>query len=568
MEVQDKDNFPSEICFTVLTFEGDNGLRLNSDASLEITKFTQSDINNGRLYFSASDNITSQFNFSFTDGMYESDVYTFSLSAVNHNWSVVEKDVFIRQTNPTIVLSTDTVKVTTNGNVEETMYTIVRAPNHGRVNVSGVAASSFTQSDLTSNLAVYALTDYSVYRDSFSVRVTNRQLSKDFNVSVTVEADDSGTKQNELLDADMAQILPPNMIDLSSLSSQRTGVILLKLVEELKYGELVVNYEMPGRTKRNSFHRDHNAARSKRGVVTEFRYDDYKSSFVYYMWKLMPNVTAGQGLIETLSVKVVVNGLPPGFLSVNFTVVVPDGATKVPITSVSESSTPSSAPTTDPTGPDSSDVNGIVNLLVPTVGIIVLILIVTVVIFVFCLAHSGKIMTSLKSKTAGSILSFPTHRGLSPYRAPSHSTLRSPHLRGRVEDDTMRDDETNSDISSTASIVVLPTFQSHHQIPPAFLRQSSQGYISGSNYSHTMSYGDSPLYDDDGNSTMRGTPFPLQRILESPVPPTLQRSALHSPTRLDNSSYAFTRGGHARATSPARVECGTFATSAGRDVAL
>ena len=117
MEVQDKDNFPSEICFTVLTFEGDNGLRLNSDASLEITKFTQSDINNGRLYFSASDNITSQFNFSFTDGMYESDVYTFSLSAVNHNWSVVEKDVFIRQTNPTIVLSTDTVKVTTNGNV-------------------------------------------------------------------------------------------------------------------------------------------------------------------------------------------------------------------------------------------------------------------------------------------------------------------------------------------------------------------------------------------------------------------------------------------------------------------
>ena len=237
---------------------------------------------------------------------------------------------------------------------------------------------------------------------------------------------------------------------------------------------------MPGRTKRNSFHRDHNAARSKRGVVTEFRYDDYKSSFVYYMWKLMPNVTAGQGLIETLSVKVVVNGLPPGFLSVNFTVVVPDGATKVPITSVSESSTPSSAPTTDPTGPDSSDVNGIVNLLVPTVGIIVLILIVTVVIFVFCLAHSGKIMTSLKSKTAGSILSFPTHRGLSPYRAPSHSTLRSPHLRGRVEDDTMRDDETNSDISSTASIVVLPTFQSHHQIPPAFLRQSSQGYISSS----------------------------------------------------------------------------------------
>ena len=549
IEVQDKDNSPSEICFTVLSLDGDNGLRLQGDPITEITKFTPSDINNGLLYFNASNSITLQFNFSFTDGMYESNVHTFSLTAVDHNWTVEENDIFIPQTNPSVILSTDTIKVTTNGFVEETVYTIIQAPSHGQVDVSGLAAGNFTQSDLISDLVVYKLTDYSVYNDSFTIQVTNRQLSRIVKVHVTIEADDSGTKQDKLLEADMCQVLPPDIIDLSSLSLRRNGVILLKLVEDLKYGELRVFYDQPHRTKRNTYY-DYKPGRSKRGAgKREFRYDDYKSGFVYYMWKLMPNVTANSTYMETLSVKVVVNGLPPGFLSVNFTVVAPPGATMLPTTSVTVSSTPSSESTTAPTsGTDNSGANSVVNLLVPTVGIVVLILIVTVVIFVFCLAHSGKIMTSLKSKKAGSILSFPAHRGLSPYRAPSHSTLRSPHLRGRVEEDVMRDDETNSDISSAASIVVLPTFQSHHQVPPAFLRQGSQGYVSGSTYSHTLSYGDSPLYDEDDETSTRTTPFPLQRILESPVP----RSALHSPTRLDNSSYAFARGSHARATSPAR----------------
>ena len=203
-------------------------------------------------------------------------------------------------------------------------------------------------------------------------------------------------------------------------------------------------------------------------------------------------------------------------------------------------------------------------MLVPVVGIVVLAVVLTIIVIVFCVAQSGKIMDKVKSKTAGSILSFPSHRGASPHRASSRSTIRSPHLRGnlngRDEREEMGDEiSLSSDTSSDASLEVLPAHQFHHQsFPPSFLHPSvhtSQEYISSGypnhNYGVDQNYSDigTPVYEDD-DSSVRVTPFPLQRILESPVQ-MLQRTPLHSPTRFEH-SHGYARGAHLRATSPVR----------------
>ena len=553
LKVSDADNPSSQILFSVMYGEGEAGIVWLQDGETLVSavEFTQNDIDSGRVYLNATKPGNYQFNFTFTDGVHMSGVHTFLVSVADHSMNVTVHNISVLQTAPSKSIS-DAIEVNTNGSPEETTYTIIDSPQHGQVkNVSGITGTSFSQLDLTFNRVLYELTDYSTYSDAFSVNITNRLLSKTVRISVTVRADTSSIRQDVALTADKAQVLPPDMIELSHSLSRQSGPIKLQLVEDLKYGSLVVEYKMPDRTRRDT------------SSLSEFHYLDYRNGFVYYVWKNMPGATSGESLVETLSAKVIADKahLPPGYLSVNFTVIVPEGIGQQPSTMATTTSTiptSSSVPTTGTTdgGSSSNSSAEILNTLVPAVGIVVLILIATIVIIVFCLAHSGKIMTTFKSKTPGSILSFPSHRGLSPYRAPSHSTLRSPHLRGREEDN---DDTSNS--SSAASIEMMPYHQ--HRFPSAFKRHGSQSYMSTSGYSHAMSYGDAPVYDDMDDSSARVSPFPLQRIPESPVPVLLQRSALHSPTRLEH-TLAFARGTHGRATSPARGNRFTAGRASGR----
>ena len=544
LAVEDKDNPPSDIIFTILEIQGaNNSLKLDGEP---VRTFTQKDINNRSLIFDPSQPIESRFTFTFSDGKFSSQNYTFVLSVAEYFMHVEKKDISLSQIEPSIVFSSNIIRVHTNGLGEEPKISVVDGPFHGQLNVSGKMADSFRQSDVDSGLVRYSFTADNAYSDYFRLNVTKKYKSEMVTVNIMIEANVSSMRQSMVLSQAFSQVLPSGMFDFSSLQRKvGSDRIRLELVEKLKYGELSLKHEPDN------------------SPLTQFLYADY-GEFLCYTWIKRQNLTIGERLTETLSVQVLAKGFPPGYMSVNFTVIVPAEAiipmnvTVSPSPSTSPSSSaPSSGSPTEPRGSPNVD---FINLLVPVVGLVVLVLVLTIVTVVFCMVHSGRILNKLKSKTAGSILSFPSHRGLSSRRAQSHSSRHSAHLGGNEADDMAGEISLSSDTSSAASIEMLPPHQfTHKTFPPSFLPSSvhtSQEYMAsvhGYGGEQTYSENCGSMYEDD-DSSLRGTPFRLQRILESPVPTNnmLHRSPLHSSARLEH-SHGFKRGSLLRATSPVRV---------------
>ncbi|XP_077571662.1 chondroitin sulfate proteoglycan 4 [Stigmatopora nigra] len=169
LKVEDLDNPPDDIVFSVISKPNNGYLALNSRLNESISTFTQAQINNGSVHFIHDGSPTSGvFYFSVTDGqhkpiykLFNLDVTRFTISLLNHTGLTLE------QGSTAVWLNQDNLAAKANGRNTTIHFQITRLPKFGKVLIDNREASQFDQEDVQWGRVVYHMTNLSSPEDSF-----------------------------------------------------------------------------------------------------------------------------------------------------------------------------------------------------------------------------------------------------------------------------------------------------------------------------------------------------------------------------------------------------------------
>ncbi|XP_051923060.1 chondroitin sulfate proteoglycan 4 [Hippocampus zosterae] len=169
LSVEDLDNPPDDIVFSVISKPNNGYLALDGRLNESIGTFTQAQINNASVYFIHDGSPTSGvFYFSVTDGhhkpiykLFNLDVTKITISLVNHTGLTLE------QGRSAVSLIRDNLAARTNGRNATIHYLISRPPKHGKLLLDDREVFQFEQEDVETGHLAYHMTDLSSAEDSF-----------------------------------------------------------------------------------------------------------------------------------------------------------------------------------------------------------------------------------------------------------------------------------------------------------------------------------------------------------------------------------------------------------------
>ncbi|XP_077378738.1 chondroitin sulfate proteoglycan 4 isoform X2 [Festucalex cinctus] len=169
LSVEDLDNPPDDIVFSVISKPNNGYLALDGQLNESIGAFTQAQINNGSVYFIQDGSPTSGvFYFSVTDGhhkpiykLFNLDVTKITISLVNHTGLTLE------QGSTAVFLTQDKLAAKTNGRNATIHYQISRQPKFGKLLLDTQEVSQFDQEVVQAGRLAYHMTNLTSAEDSF-----------------------------------------------------------------------------------------------------------------------------------------------------------------------------------------------------------------------------------------------------------------------------------------------------------------------------------------------------------------------------------------------------------------
>lgn len=177
----DIDTKPENIIYTREEISFGNIFNVNNMIK-PIYKFTQQDVNSGKILFQHEGESNGKINFLVNDGEFD----------VNGFLEVKASEPFIRnlisngsivQNGKSITISSEDLDIETNINCKnkDIIYEVVDGPNHGSIRVNNITTNTFTQEDLIKGVVCYESTTYSTSRDNFKYHLSALNTSMDGN---------------------------------------------------------------------------------------------------------------------------------------------------------------------------------------------------------------------------------------------------------------------------------------------------------------------------------------------------------------------------------------------------
>ncbi|XP_069483369.1 chondroitin sulfate proteoglycan 4-like [Ambystoma mexicanum] len=171
LKVEDLDNTPEEIKYTIISHPNNGYLAIDSDLNTTIQHFTQADIDGSKILFvqdgSASSGV---FYFSVTDGKHRPLYKLFNLEVTPVSITITNiTDIVLKQSETFIHINNAQLAAVTNGKSSEINYEVVHPPKFGHLLLEGEKVSTFKQSDLDLGMLSYHMTDFSASHDKFEI---------------------------------------------------------------------------------------------------------------------------------------------------------------------------------------------------------------------------------------------------------------------------------------------------------------------------------------------------------------------------------------------------------------
>ncbi|XP_040051851.2 chondroitin sulfate proteoglycan 4 [Gasterosteus aculeatus] len=189
LKVEDLDNPPEDIKFSVISKPNNGYLALEGSLDESIVAFTQAQINNGSVYFiHDGSSVSGVFYFSVTDGHHKPLYKLFNLEVTEITISLVNyTKLSLLQGKTSVSLTQDNLAAETNGKNITIRYQITRPPNFGKLLKDNQEATEFEQEDLCAGRLSYHMISLTSAEDSFEFTAFTSEASVSgqiFNITV------------------------------------------------------------------------------------------------------------------------------------------------------------------------------------------------------------------------------------------------------------------------------------------------------------------------------------------------------------------------------------------------
>ncbi|NXR61624.1 CSPG4 protein, partial [Rhadina sibilatrix] len=161
LKVEDLDNAPAELKYTIVSNPNNGYLAMKSNLSVSIKDFTQADVDSGKVWFVQDGSSSSGvFYFSVTDGKHRPLYKLFSLEVIPIALVLVNlTDVALPQGQTSVTITDVQLSAVTNGKSTNIMYEITQPLKYGHLMIGNEQVTKFEQADLYSGRLSYHLTN-------------------------------------------------------------------------------------------------------------------------------------------------------------------------------------------------------------------------------------------------------------------------------------------------------------------------------------------------------------------------------------------------------------------------
>ncbi|XP_061473901.1 chondroitin sulfate proteoglycan 4-like [Rhineura floridana] len=173
LKVEDLDNVPEEIKYTIISNPQNGYLALWTCLSEPIKDFTQADVDNGRVWF-VQDGTSSSgvFYFSVTDGKHRPLYKLFNIEVTPTSVTLVNlTEVVLPQGQNSVAITNIHLSATTNGRNTEIVFEVTEPLSYGHLLIGNEQVTMFRQADLYAGRLMYCMTDITAFRDMLEFTV-------------------------------------------------------------------------------------------------------------------------------------------------------------------------------------------------------------------------------------------------------------------------------------------------------------------------------------------------------------------------------------------------------------
>ncbi|NXU19016.1 CSPG4 protein, partial [Pardalotus punctatus] len=167
LKVEDLDNAPAELKYTIVSNPNNGYLAMKSNLSVSIKDFTQADVDSGKVWFVQDGSSSSGvFYFSVTDGKHRPLYKLFSLEVVPITLALVNlTNIALPQGQTSVTITDVQLAAVTNGKSTNIMYEITQPLKYGHLMIGNEHVTKFEQADLYSGRLSYHLTNFTASSD-------------------------------------------------------------------------------------------------------------------------------------------------------------------------------------------------------------------------------------------------------------------------------------------------------------------------------------------------------------------------------------------------------------------
>ncbi|NWS60278.1 CSPG4 protein, partial [Chunga burmeisteri] len=167
LKVEDLDNAPAELKYTIVSNPNNGYLAMKSNLSVSIKDFTQADVDSGKVWFVQDGSSSSGvFYFSVTDGKHRPLYKLFSLEVIPIALVLVNlTSVALPQGQMSVTITNDQLSAVTNGKITNIVYEVTQPLKYGHLMIGNEKVTKFEQADLYSGRLSYHLTNLTASRE-------------------------------------------------------------------------------------------------------------------------------------------------------------------------------------------------------------------------------------------------------------------------------------------------------------------------------------------------------------------------------------------------------------------
>ncbi|XP_064168371.1 chondroitin sulfate proteoglycan 4 isoform X1 [Anguilla rostrata] len=234
LSVADQDSTPADILFTV-TRPPANGRLVHAETGSPMDKFTQEDVNGGRVTFVSDGSLANGFlEFTVSDGRHRTESHSLHIGVLARTLQLaLSREIQVRQGDDETLVTEAMLKATTGGpSEEEVIYKITNVPEYAAMMVDRQPTSAFTQRQIREGRVSVRFVKSTSPRDCVAVLARSRAANASAVLNITATPLVNLPRARPLLPRASTVLVDQRLLDASPLANKTMEVPTFRITRQ------------------------------------------------------------------------------------------------------------------------------------------------------------------------------------------------------------------------------------------------------------------------------------------------------------------------------------------------